>query len=225
MTKTNLQVVGALPPGPEPPASTPLTPAREALRDAIGQRAAMKDGVDELERQLRKLDTPIAAEKKAAAAVSAIEASLEDRMAEWVRAGQDPPALADGADLPEAYELLRKTQPEAAAARALQPRWVAELEAALDRRGRLEETIKQLVVGVLAEEADAIAARVRELEGEAARETARLASLRRPFLRLMGQDVMGGRRAVNTTVDLLLADRRYFEAEVRAMEPMFAKRS
>jgi hypothetical protein len=43
---------------------------------------------------------------------------------------------------------------------------------------------------------------------------------RRPLLRLLGQDVMGGRRAVNA-VDLLIGERAYAEAEVRALEPAF----
>jgi hypothetical protein len=135
---------------------------------------------------------------------------------------QDPPALANGGDLIEGRELLQKASAAAEAARRASPQLAAEMERALARRTALEETIRGLVRDVLGELADGFAARIGALEAEIAAEISKLAALRRPLLRLLGQDLMGGRRAVNA-VDLLIAERPYMEAAVRALEPAFQK--
>jgi hypothetical protein len=216
---TNLQVVGA----PEPPAEALLSPARQALAAAIAQRPALTAETEAISAAQGRLASLIVAEGQAAAAVSATESALADRALQWARtANQDPPALAHGADLPEAYEVLRKAQSQAAAARMAEPQLVAEMDRALARRASLEQKVLEHVQAVLAEEAAAIAARINELERRAAAETARLAALRRPLLRLLGQDVMAGRRAVNA-IDTMIGERRTVEAEVRALEPAFQR--
>jgi hypothetical protein len=226
MTKAaTLKVIEGAPqsPPPETPAETPLSPARQALAEWIALRPGLQAEVAAIESAQARLRSLTVAESRAAAAVSALEASLADRALAWARANeQDPPAIGNGGDLLEARELLGKAQAQATAARAAEPQLVAEMERALARRTALEEKIKELVQAVLIEHANFFAARIGSLETEIAAETAKLAALRRPLLRLLGQDVMGGRRAVNA-IDLLIGDRRVVEANVRAMEPVFQR--
>jgi hypothetical protein len=73
---------------------------------------------------------------------------------------------------------------------------------------------------VLGEIADSFAARIASLEAEISAETAKLSALRRPILRIMSQDVMGGRKAVNA-IDLLIGERRIDEAAARSLEAKY----
>jgi hypothetical protein len=193
------------------------------LAERIALRPGLQAEVAAIESAQARLRSLTVAESRAAAAVSALEASAAERAPAWARAnGQDPPSLANGADLIEAREILQKAQAQAAAARAVEPALHRELESALARRARLEATIKELVRDVLMDEASAIAAMMAELERQAEAECAKLAALRRPLLRLMGNDAMTGRKTVSA-VDGMIGERRYIESEARGLEPMFQK--
>jgi hypothetical protein len=205
----------------EPPVEgAPLSPARARLAAAIAERPGLTAATEEISGAQRKLATLVVAETKAADAVAALEAALADRALAWARSGQsDPPSIANGADLFEARELLAKAQAQAEAARAAAPALMREMQAALARRTALEETIKQrLVLDVLVDEADAIAARIAEHEREIASEVARLAAMRRPIARLVGFQS----KPVNA-LNLLIGERGFDEAQARALESRFQK--
>jgi hypothetical protein len=221
MTKSNLKVIEGAP--PEPPAEAPLSPARQALAAAIGQRPAMMGEVAAIDAARRRLSSLIATETNASAIVARLEADAATRALAWARAGEGAgPSLGDGADLVEARALFRKAELKAAAARAAEPELAREMEAALLRRAALEQRIIELVRAVLIEEASAIAASLAELERKAEAETAKLAAMRRPLIRLAGQDSMTARRSI-APIDGMIGERRTVEAEVRALEPAFQR--
>jgi hypothetical protein len=219
MTKSNLKVVEGAP--PEAPAER--SPARARLAEAIGQRPAMAAEVAAIEAAQKRLASLIVAESRAASAISALEAAAAETALAWARAGQsDPPSIANGGDLIGARETLVEMQMQAEAARRAEPQLQGEMQRALSRRAALEETIRGLVREVLLEQASSFAAWIAELERKAGAETAKLAALRRPIMRLSGQDAMAARRSV-APVDALLGERPVSESEVRALEPAFQR--
>ncbi len=113
----NLKIVDGAP--PEPPAGTPLSPARRALADAIALRGGIEAEAVAIDVALRRLSSLVIAEKKAADAVSALEADAAAKALQWARTGADEaPSLPNGANLKKARELLAGAQAQAAAARA-----------------------------------------------------------------------------------------------------------
>jgi hypothetical protein len=196
-----------------------MSAARRALADAIEQRAPLAAEAQTIDAAMRRLSSLVVAEQKAAESVAAIESALSERMLVWARtSGQDPPALADGADLPGAYELLQKARAQGAAARAAEPELQREIEAVLARRAALENSIKAHALDVLGEIASEITERIAEHERAIGCECANLAALRRPLMRLVGlQGATKAISAINTTIEA----RRFAELDVPALEQRY----
>jgi hypothetical protein len=141
-------------------------------------------------------------------------------MERWAFANaQDPPAVADGADLIAARELLGKARLAASAARMAEPALAEKMQAVLARRAALEDRIKAHALDVLGEMASEIAARIAELDAETAAQCARLAAMRRPIARL-APDARTAARGVNA-VNVIIRERAYDEAEAPALERRF----
>jgi hypothetical protein len=216
-TKTNLQVVGTK----DAPAETVLSPARAALRDAISLRGGLQAEAATVEAAQRRLASLIAAERQAAKAVAALEASLAERALRWARFSEqeDPPSLANGGDLIGARETLVAAQTQAAAARMAEPRLQGEMEAVQTRRTALEDRIKAHALDVLGEIASETGEKIAALEAEIAAQCARLAAMRRPAARL-APDAVAGKRAVNA-LNVMIRERSYPEPEALILERRF----
>jgi hypothetical protein len=61
-----------------------------------------------------------------------------------------------------------------------------------------------------------------ELERKAGAEATKLAAMRRPIMRLAGQNRQDWARAI-APIDSMIGERPVVEAEVRALEPAFAR--
>jgi hypothetical protein len=168
-----------------------------------------------------RLGSLIVTAEKAAEVVATLEAALAERALQWARFSeqQDPPSLANGADLIAAREVLGKAQAQAAAARAAEPRLQAEMEAVQRSRTALEDRIQSLALDVLGAMADGFVARIGELESEIGAQCARLAALRRPAMRLAG-DAMAGKRTVHG-LNTAIGERRFDESAARSLEARF----
>jgi hypothetical protein len=214
---TNLQVVGAK----DAPAEAPLTGARAHLAAAIAQRPALMAQAETISVAQARLAALTTAEARAAETVTALEAELAESMEAWAFANEQaaPPAIADGADLVAARELLGKARLAASAARMAEPALAAQMEAVQTRRAALEDRIKAHALDVLGDEANAIAEEIASLERRIAAECAKLAALRRPAMRL-APDPMAGKKIVHT-LNMAIRERSYSEAEALALERRF----
>lgn len=201
---------------PEPPGEAPLSQARARLRDAISLRSGLEAEQVAIDASIARLRSLYAAEQKASAAVSQLEASATQKTLAWARGEEAAaPLLGDGADLAQARDVMAQAQAQAAAARSAEPQLAAEMDRVLARRAELENDIRNLALSVMHEHAEAISATIAELERKAAVECAKLSAMKRALGRLAGPS---GMRAVAAAIDRLVNLRPLDEPSVLAFD-------
>jgi hypothetical protein len=132
-----LSLVGGAAASPsQAPETPPLSPAREALADAIAAVTAAQQAFDEADRPVRALQAVITSAAEAEVELARLQAERQERLGVWLAGGSVGERPAQSKDEMKAEHDAKRARADAAAAELALPAILAPRQAALAELNR-----------------------------------------------------------------------------------------